>query len=54
MYGAGMNAVRLNMSHGTHKSHLEVIETVKSINSEIEDSIALILDTQGPEIRKRP
>ena len=51
MYEAGMNAVRLNMSHGTHKSHLEVINTVKSINREVEDSIALILDTQGPEIR---
>lgn len=51
MYEAGMNAVRLNMSHGTHESHLEVIKTVKSINREIEDSIALILDTQGPEIR---
>ena len=51
MYEAGMNAVRLNMSHGTHESHLEVIETVRSINREVEDSIALILDTQGPEIR---
>lgn len=46
-----MNAVRLNMSHGTHESHLEVIETVRSINRKVEDSIALILDTQGPEIR---
>ncbi len=51
MYEAGMNAVRLNMSHGTHKSHLEVIKTVRSINEKIKDSIALILDTQGPEIR---
>ena len=46
-----MNAVRLNMSHGTHESHLEVIKTVRSINEKIKDSIALILDTQGPEIR---
>lgn len=51
MYEAGMNAVRLNMSHGTHESHLEVIKTVRSINRKVEDSIALILDTQGPEIR---
>jgi len=51
MYEAGMNAVRLNMSHGTYESHLEIIKTVKSMNREIEDSIALILDTQGPEIR---
>ena len=46
-----MNAVRLNMSHGTHESHLEVIKTVRSINEKVEDSIAIILDTQGPEIR---
>ena len=51
MYKAGMNAVRLNMSHGTHQSHLKLIEIVKSINREVENSIAVILDTQGPEIR---
>ena len=51
MHEAGMNAVRLNMSHGTHESHLEVIKTVRSINGKVENSIALILDTQGPEIR---
>ncbi len=51
MYQAGMNAVRLNMSHGTHESHLEVIKTIRKINNEVGDAIAVILDTQGPEIR---
>ncbi|NIP31846.1 MAG: pyruvate kinase, partial [Candidatus Dadabacteria bacterium] len=51
MYKAGMNAVRLNMSHGSHESHLEVIKNVKSINKNINDAIPIILDTQGPEIR---
>jgi len=51
MHNAGMNAVRLNMSHGTHESHLKVIKTIRAINKEIEDAIPIILDTQGPEIR---
>ncbi len=51
MHKAGMNAVRLNMSHGTHESHLEVIRTVRKINDEVGDAVAVILDTQGPEIR---
>lgn len=51
MYHAGMNVVRLNMSHGTHESHLKIIKTIKSINKEVKYSIPIILDTQGPEIR---
>ena len=51
MYKAGMNVVRLNMSHGTHESHLEVIKHVRNINKKIKDAIPILLDTQGPEIR---
>ncbi|MBU2513492.1 pyruvate kinase [bacterium] len=47
----GMNIVRLNMSHGDHQSHLEVIEMAKQINKNAQYPIALLLDTQGPEIR---
>jgi len=31
MYKAGMNVVRLNMSHGTHESHSKVIKSIKTI-----------------------
>jgi len=51
MYGAGMNIVRLNMSHGDHSSHLKIIKMVKQLNREVEYPIGLLLDTQGPEIR---
>lgn len=51
MYNAGMNVVRLNMSHGTHDSHSEIIRHVKRINEESKYSIPILLDTQGPEIR---
>ena len=51
MYDAGMNIVRLNMSHGDHASHIKVIEMVNELNREVPYPIGLLLDTQGPEIR---
>lgn len=51
MYKAGMNAVRLNMSHGDHENHRKVIRSVKAINQKIKDSIPVLMDLEGPEIR---
>jgi pyruvate kinase len=51
MYDAGMNIVRLNMSHGTHDSHAKVIQYIKTLNKKVAFPIPLLLDTQGPEIR---
>ena len=47
----GMNIARLNMSHGTHKWHKDVIKHIKTINEKTGSSIAILLDTKGPEIR---
>ena len=35
MYDAGMNIVRLNMSHGTHESHAKVIQHIKTLNKKV-------------------
>lgn len=51
MAAAGMNIARFNMSHGNHESHGKMIETIKKLNKELNHPIALLLDTQGPEIR---
>jgi len=51
MYEAGMNIVRLNMSHGTHESHARVIKHIKTLNKNVAFPIPILLDTQGPEIR---
>ena len=51
MYNAGMNVVRLNMSHGTHETHEKVVRSIKNINQKIKDAIPILLDLQGPEIR---
>ena len=54
LHKEGMNVVRINMSHATHKSALSTINKVNKINSSLKDGatpIAVLLDTQGPEIR---
>ena len=48
---AGMNAARLNFSHGSHSEHAARIERVRNISNELKLPCAIILDTQGPEIR---
>ena len=48
---AGMNIARLNMSHGNHESHGEIIKKIKNMNKELAMPVAILLDTQGPEIR---
>lgn len=47
LYENGMDVVRLNTAHQTHKDALKVIENVR----EVSDKIALLLDTKGPEVR---
>lgn len=48
---AGMNIARLNFSHGTYAFHKGVIDRIKKINEKEDVPVALLLDTQGPEIR---
>ena len=48
---AGMDVVRLNMSHGTHEAAASVIKSVRTLNRKLTTPIAVLLDTQGPEIR---
>jgi pyruvate kinase len=51
---AGMNVARINMSHATHSSATQIINKINKINSSNDGTtskIAILLDTQGPEIR---
>ena len=51
LYAAGMDAVRLNMSHGDHDSHARVIKAIRTLNRKAKHTVPVLLDTQGPEIR---
>ena len=48
---AGMNVARINMSHGTHKEHLETITFLKKARKAKGVPLAIMLDTKGPEVR---
>ncbi len=48
---AGMDAARLNFSHGSHEEALERVERIKRIREQMNVPVAIILDTKGPEIR---
>lgn len=48
---AGMNVARINFSHGSYEDQKIYIENVKKAREELNMPVALLLDTQGPEIR---
>ncbi len=48
---AGVNAFRLNFSHGTHESHEVVYRIVREVATRLGAPIAILQDLQGPKIR---
>src|SRR5919198_1433927 len=48
---AGMDAARLNLSHGSHDDHAERARLVRELQEETGKPLALIGDLQGPKIR---
>ncbi|MDQ3876126.1 MAG: pyruvate kinase [Actinomycetota bacterium] len=49
--GAGMDAARLNFSHGTRTEHAERAQLVRGVQEEVGRPLALIADLQGPKLR---
>ncbi len=48
---AGMDAARLNFSHGTHEEHAEHARLVRQAQRDLDKPLALIADLQGPKLR---
>jgi len=51
LVAAGVDAVRFNLSHGTHEEHSERAWLVREIAAEAGRPVALIADLQGPKLR---
>lgn len=51
MVQSGMNVARLNFSHGSHEEHTKTVALLKQISEELQTSITLLQDLQGPKIR---
>ncbi|NND65545.1 MAG: pyruvate kinase [Gammaproteobacteria bacterium] len=51
MIAAGVNVVRLNLSHGTHSEHQARIDRVRHCSEIIGEDVGILADLQGPKIR---
>lgn len=48
---AGVDAFRVNMSHGDHATHAETIASVRAAEKDFGRPIAVLCDLQGPKLR---
>lgn len=48
---AGINAVRLNMSHGSYDFYASLFENIHTARTELNSPLAILADLQGPKIR---
>ena len=51
LVAAGVDVFRLNMSHGTHESHGEVLRRIRAAARQQERCVAVLQDLSGPKIR---
>ncbi|MHB1419503.1 MAG: pyruvate kinase [Bacillota bacterium] len=51
MIFGGMDIARLNLSHGTQDEHRERIARIRRVAAAVKKTIAIMVDTKGPEIR---
>jgi pyruvate kinase len=49
--GAGVDAFRINFSHGTDEEHRTIIRRVHEVAEELGEPLAVLADLQGPRIR---
>ena len=48
---AGVNVVRLNMSHGSHDQHRSLFKQVRTVSAKLGLHVAILMDLCGPKIR---
>ncbi len=51
MVQAGVNVIRLNMSHGDYEEQMNRINIIRELNKELNKHVGILLDTKGPEVR---
>ncbi|MDD3341244.1 MAG: pyruvate kinase [Bacilli bacterium] len=48
---AGMDVVRLNLSHASYDFCLDIADKIKELNKELKTTVAIMIDLNGPDIR---
>lgn len=47
----GMDVARFNFSHGNHEEQKSRMDLLKNVREDLDKTVAILLDTKGPEIR---
>ena len=53
MIEAGLNAVRINMSHGSQNEHRATVAAARAAAAKLAKPLAILVDLSGPKIRTR-
>jgi len=51
LYLAGVDAFRIDMSHGGHDGHLQVINHIRALEKKYQRPMTILCDLQGPKLR---
>ncbi len=51
LHEVGVDAFRLNFSHGSHEDHAASFKTIRAIEKELGTPITIVADMQGPKLR---
>ncbi len=51
LHEVGVDAFRLNFSHGSHEDHARSVKAIRQIEKDSGNAIAIVADMQGPKIR---
>jgi len=51
LINAGVDVMRLNLSHGTREAHKEKVAVIREVSARLARPVAILLDLQGPKIR---
>lgn len=54
LHDVGVNAFRLNFSHGAHEDHAKVVKRIRQIAEDKDRPICIVADMQGPKLRVGP
>ena len=54
IHDVGVNAFRLNFSHGAHEDHAKVVKRIRQIAEDKDRPICIVADMQGPKLRVGP
>ncbi len=51
LHDVGVDAFRLNFSHGSHEDHARSVKAIRQIEKDTGNPIAIVADMQGPKLR---